>query len=812
MTWTYLADTVEEGDTTITLMNGVNWKSGSEIVIATTGDRASMGESEVAVIDSVSADGTEITLAAPLKFRHISISQTFGSHEVETRAEVGLLTRNIKVQGNINEQFVTEIPACEKPFVANEEAVQSCFQGKFGEEIGTDEFGAIIFIHAAEINKHLAIARISYSEFTFVGQAFRVGRYPIHFHINGNATSSYVRGNAIHRSFNRACTIHAVNNLVVEHNVAFNVKGLTFFIEDGVEEDNIIQYNLAVFTRQSNSLLNPDIQPGSFWVVNPNNIIQHNAVAGSTHFGFWYRVLQNPDGPSRTSSYCPAGAPMGRFYNNSAHSCGLYGIWIFTAGEPGWRPKDGTRENGYCHGNPITATFGDFTAWNNEIGVEVVESGAIRFENMTLLDNEKSGVELIHPIGVSRQNGEEYGAPTFKNSVVIGHSDVTADWPNGDTFCTETGVKSGWWGNDVENVEFYNFDRTACTALGSCARCKPKWAAGKTQTSGLSFTNSPNKVSWPWTMSGHYHDLDGTLCGTPDCKVVQKRDIYDPSKCVDDTDDEFSHIEGGSEGADWLAVGLRENDTIKLDAYVCDPDMKFHSVGFNNYAPTSLMYNDVVWHNEFGAAFTPWRKKPPYANGWAAVLPEATTNFFFWETLGHITNITYEMGIFQLADDGDYLLMGHNFTQSPDIFTFNGEAANETSALSEPPTYETAGNTDWYWSGNDTRELTYIISHKNKGARRKRGSKPSEFSRSITFRVYRCLYEGCLPPPPPTVPSGRPLDFLSWSSEDDWASLDLTKPAAGPDGIVPGLITIPPGVWMVLDEIPPPLTRSEYHC
>ena len=94
MTWTYLADTVEAGATSISLMNGVNWKSGSEIVIATTGDRASMGESEVAVIDSVSDDGTVISLAAPLKFKHISISQTFGSHEVETRAEVGLLTRN----------------------------------------------------------------------------------------------------------------------------------------------------------------------------------------------------------------------------------------------------------------------------------------------------------------------------------------------------------------------------------------------------------------------------------------------------------------------------------------------------------------------------------------------------------------------------------------------------------------------------------------------------------------------------------------------------------------------------------------------
>ena len=88
-----------------------------------------------------------------------------------------------------------------------------------------------------------------------------VGRYPIHFHINGNVTGSYVRGNGIHRSYNRACTIHAVSNLIVEHNVAFNIKGLSFFIEDGVEVDNIVQYNLAVYTRQSNSLLNPDIQP-----------------------------------------------------------------------------------------------------------------------------------------------------------------------------------------------------------------------------------------------------------------------------------------------------------------------------------------------------------------------------------------------------------------------------------------------------------------------------------------------------------------------------------------------------------------------
>ena len=83
-------------------------------------------------------------------------------------------------------------------------------------------------------------------------------------------------------------------------------------------------------------------------------------------------------------------------------------------------------------------------------------------------------------------------------------------------------------------------------------------------------------------------------------------------QCVDDTDDEFSHIAGGPDNGDWLKLGLRENDTVKLDGSVCDPDMKFHSVGFNTFAPSSLRFNDVVWHNEFGAAFTPWRKKPPY--------------------------------------------------------------------------------------------------------------------------------------------------------------------------------------------------------
>lgn len=100
---------------------------------------------------------------------------------------------------------------------------------------------------------------------------FFKGRYPIHFHMSGRVSGSYVRGCAIHHTFNRAVTVHGVTGLLVEHNVAYNVKGHGYFIEDGIETENTIQYNLGVFVRSSSSLLNTDISAATFWVTNPNN-------------------------------------------------------------------------------------------------------------------------------------------------------------------------------------------------------------------------------------------------------------------------------------------------------------------------------------------------------------------------------------------------------------------------------------------------------------------------------------------------------------------------------------------------------------
>lgn len=102
------------------------------------------------------------------------------------------------------------------------------------------------------------IGRIEYIELTDVGQAFQLGRYPLHFHLIGTVHNSYIRGNSIHHTYNRAVTIHAVHYLRVLYNVAYHTMGHTFFIEDAIETKNYIEKNLAVKTKASFSLLITD--------------------------------------------------------------------------------------------------------------------------------------------------------------------------------------------------------------------------------------------------------------------------------------------------------------------------------------------------------------------------------------------------------------------------------------------------------------------------------------------------------------------------------------------------------------------------
>src|SRR5690606_25666843 len=135
------------------------------------------------------------------------------------------------------------------------------------------------------------------------GQHLTLARYPMHWHLVGDATGQYIRNAAIHDTYSRCVTVHGTHNLKIENNVTYNTVGHCFFLEDGIETGNQFVKNLAIQThchptkpclptnlaaeggsspppqgaatsrQQSKDVLLPsDNTVASFWITNPDNI------------------------------------------------------------------------------------------------------------------------------------------------------------------------------------------------------------------------------------------------------------------------------------------------------------------------------------------------------------------------------------------------------------------------------------------------------------------------------------------------------------------------------------------------------------
>ena len=122
----------------------------------------------------------------------------------------------------------------------------------------------------------------------------------------GTVHNSYVRGNAIHQTYNRAVTTHGVHYFRVTDNVAFDTMGHTFFIEDAVETNNVYDHNLAIKTKASNSLLGTDQTPGGFWITHPDNIVTNNAIAGTDAYGM-HRLGRKEEESTSEGKYATTG-------------------------------------------------------------------------------------------------------------------------------------------------------------------------------------------------------------------------------------------------------------------------------------------------------------------------------------------------------------------------------------------------------------------------------------------------------------------------------------------------------------------------
>ncbi len=313
--WTQLGATAAKNATSITLKEAVDWQVGEEIVIASTDFDAHQAETRV--ISAVTPDGLTVSFTAPLGYMHWGALQNYNDgtdlHVLDERAEVGLLTRNVKIQGD----------------------AASTASG----------FGGHVMIMKMACCLTTGVARISGTEFHRMGQKSLLGRYPFHWHHCGDAAGQYLRGCGIHRSFNRVATIHNTDHAVVEDNVGYDHIGHGYFLEDGGEVGNLFRHNLGVLTKlpalgeevrahdrafdgddpdaigsESNTNFAFVKLPATFWITNPANDFIDNAAAGSEGSGFWMVVLNAPVGSYNGPAMVPGRNPLGIFEGNRAHS------------------------------------------------------------------------------------------------------------------------------------------------------------------------------------------------------------------------------------------------------------------------------------------------------------------------------------------------------------------------------------------------------------------------------------------------------------------------------------------------------------
>ncbi|CAI5957022.1 unnamed protein product, partial [Closterium sp. NIES-65] len=333
--WVRLNKTAIAGQKEIVVNADVStWPVGGEIAIASTS--AKMDEAEKAVIAGVSPhpQGYRILLSGPLKYSHDgnpkAVLDGFGG-AVDVRGEVGLLHRNIVIHG-VHET------------------------GKYELE------GGHFMVFMTQTPQF-----IEGVQFAYMGQQGVLGRYPLHFHVCGEANQSHVvRKNAIVYSKQRCVVIHATSNMTIEDTVTYESKGHCFLVEEGSENNNVFRRNLGISVRKVKVVIpskesydkHTDDKPSTFWMANPNNDYIDNVAAGSEDSGYWTELKEGMRGLSQllpnARNMHPIETKFGTYSGNVAHSA-KFGFRSYPHGMFPYAP--GAR-----------VTLSNFLIYRNEVG------------------------------------------------------------------------------------------------------------------------------------------------------------------------------------------------------------------------------------------------------------------------------------------------------------------------------------------------------------------------------------------------------------------------------------------------------------
>ncbi|XP_045437570.1 cell migration-inducing and hyaluronan-binding protein isoform X2 [Pipistrellus kuhlii] len=421
--------------TLLTLEDDVrSWQPGDTVVVAST-DYSMYQAEEFRVLPCRACAPNQVRVAGKPRFLHIG-EEIDG---VDMRAEVGLLSRNLVIEG--------EMEAACYPYASH-----LCSFFDF------DTFGGHI-----KFARGFAAAHLEGVELRHMGQQL-VGQYPIHFHLAGDLDArggydppTYVRELSIHHTFSRCVTVHGSNGLLVKDVVGYDSLGHCFFTEDGPEERNTFEHCLGLLVRPGTLLpsdrdsrmcraITEDAFPGyvprprqdcnavsTFWMANPNNNLVNCSAAGSEETGFWFIFHHVPTGPS-VGTYSPGYSehiPLGRFHNNRAHSnfrAGMIidnGVKTTEASAKDKRPFlsiISARYSPHQDADPlkprVPAVITQFTAYKNQEHGAWLRGGDVWLDRCRFADN---GIGLTLASGGTFPY-DDGSKQEIKNSLFVGES------------------------------------------------------------------------------------------------------------------------------------------------------------------------------------------------------------------------------------------------------------------------------------------------------------------------------------------------------------------------------------------------------
>ena len=395
---TYTAGGLPSLERTVELVDGVgSWRPGDQIAIASTDFDYTQAE-VFELLKCTDCSKYQVKIMGPIRYMHWG-EITDG---VDMRGEVGLLSRNVRLHGEMEDE---------------------CYGGNLCDEFNQDTFGGQI-----KVLKDFTTVKIENAELFHMGQQPVIGSYPIHFHMCLDTSSKgvYIRKNSIHHTFSRCLTIHGTHNVTVDNNMAFDHFGHCYFLEDGGEQDNTFKNNLGFGTKPGTLIATDSFgRVSTFWITNPDNTLINNHAAGSFGIGIWILMPRLPTGPSADVDMGLVELQARRtilkaFRRNVAHSNRNFGFRLddelFPDGtvapdiyEPREDPTDPDSD-------PVLMKLDDFTAYKNSEGAWIKGVWSL-LTNFRLAEN---GVGIIIAASFPEDFGPYY--QVLANSRIVGET------------------------------------------------------------------------------------------------------------------------------------------------------------------------------------------------------------------------------------------------------------------------------------------------------------------------------------------------------------------------------------------------------